>query len=450
MANKFSDIEGEDLPSFDAVQGEDLPSVPVATEAHPLPAPPSPAPGGGLNGPTAALRGISKGGTFGFVEKAGAKLASLPGVGRYLNTPLEEWFKDSPQVAPEMTEDEALKDIRGIYKETAKQRPLEFYGGEAAGALMTPGPGKAKGATALARGAKTLLGGGAMAGLYGLGSSEADLSKGEFGQAGKDVGVSALLGGAASMVPWLGTELGGKIVSAAEKGSATARRLIQEAVKRAQMKELASAAGAKGGASSAGRNNLDVLREIVSRAGELPEELVAKAKAALTSPEAGELERGVYSNAIEGFGSKMGAIKSAQSAIEEALAKGTPEALAAAEEAAMANPLTAKVWPRIRKQIIDRGVIPAVGATVGSMFGGDSTTGKAIGAGTGAVGGLVAGALMGGKASTAFEKMLADPAVKAMLMKWLSGLGKTIEVPSRAAGKLVPVAAGAAGSNTQP
>lgn len=86
------------------------------------------------------------------------------------------------------TYQKARDEARGVYQAAEQQSPGAYLGGSLAGGFLTPG-GTAKSlAGMVGKGAAT---GAAM----GLGSSEADLTKGKFKDAARDVGASAAIGG---------------------------------------------------------------------------------------------------------------------------------------------------------------------------------------------------------------------------------------------------------------
>lgn len=94
---------------------------------------------------------------------------------------------------------------RADLKKGSDTNPKTAIGAGVAGALMIPVPGPKKARTAaeifsLARVGKYAKQGALVGAAYGAGSSDADLTKGEFDQFGKDVQGNALMGGAAGGV----------------------------------------------------------------------------------------------------------------------------------------------------------------------------------------------------------------------------------------------------------
>lgn len=178
------------------------------------------------NDPDAALgSGVSKGVSLGFDDEIGAGLdTALEGGQRFGDAHLDlakrglqkvGLMKPDPVLSPEDQElaDEqhpqqpSLGDVyrkqrdayRSLDQQAAQAHPVLHAAGEFAGAAVIPIPGTAEAGagSAIARGVKT---GVALGAGSGLGNSEADLTKGEFGKAAGDTalggGVGGVLGGA--------------------------------------------------------------------------------------------------------------------------------------------------------------------------------------------------------------------------------------------------------------
>lgn len=129
----------------------------------------------------AFAEGAIQGGTFGFGEELTA-LARSQRVGR------------TATGAPIYGYREARDIERERLRKTKEAEPGAFLAGEITGGIATaavPGLGAVRGAKLLPTVGKGLASGG----MYGLGTSEADLTEGELGQAAIDVGKGALVGG---------------------------------------------------------------------------------------------------------------------------------------------------------------------------------------------------------------------------------------------------------------
>lgn len=148
------------------------------------PAPAAPTPGIG----EAIGRGAIQGATLGFGDELTGAIESILGSKTYA---------------------QSRDESRAANRAASEAHPLAYGGAELGAGLVTPVPGlgAAKAGAGLAAHA---LSGAAIGGLAGIGSSEADLTKGDFGGAIHDTVQSALLGGAIGAVGGkLGQKLGG-------------------------------------------------------------------------------------------------------------------------------------------------------------------------------------------------------------------------------------------------
>lgn len=147
------------------------------------------------------LRGAAQGVTFGFADEITGAVSSLLSDKSY---------------------QEARDASRANYDAAREANPGYFIGSEIAGGIATtvvPGAkllNVGRGARLGNVAAKSAAG----AGLYGLGASDADLTEGEFGDAVKDAGAAAAIGGVAGPVLHKALPVAGKAVKAAGKGVA--------------------------------------------------------------------------------------------------------------------------------------------------------------------------------------------------------------------------------------
>lgn len=121
-----------------------------------------------------AIRGIAQGGSLGFVDE--------------ITGALEAAMSDKAYA-------QARDESRKAYEEAQASNPITYGAGEIGGAIGTafiPGLNIAKGATLGARAA----GAAGLGATAALGSSQADLTKGEYADAAKDTAIGAALGGA--------------------------------------------------------------------------------------------------------------------------------------------------------------------------------------------------------------------------------------------------------------
>lgn len=196
-------LSGETGPTLSGlITGEQQPKKPAAPVA------------GTFNKKQSAVMGFGQGATLGFADEAlagaGTVASKIPGMSTFMH-----YWTGLPQAVTEQAYDpnvtyEQRRDLtRNAFKRSQEDNPISYGAGEIAGTLATtpiiPGGAAAKGASI---GQKVLMAGqgAAIAGFgQGLGNSEADLMKGEFGKAFQDAGKSALIGSVT------GTALGGTL-----------------------------------------------------------------------------------------------------------------------------------------------------------------------------------------------------------------------------------------------
>jgi len=165
------------------------------------------------------LQSIGKGASFGLTDElAGAVGAAIdPVVTSLIEKDVPEDLKEKPKPITERYQ-EARDYAREQQKLSAERSPITSTIGEMQGALTS----------GLATGAASIPGLAAEGALYGLGESEADLTKGELGEAAKDVlkgaaigaGTGALTKGAGKAYEkFLKPKLAKKSTQLAEKGT---------------------------------------------------------------------------------------------------------------------------------------------------------------------------------------------------------------------------------------
>jgi hypothetical protein len=451
---RFDEIEGEEshaAPRFDEIQEAEPPVTENGLRAPPRPRPPP----ADLNvvesqprdptmfGPTAdaAVQGAMKGGSLDFADE----LAGVVGVGEHAFDRAKNWAAPtdpadiSAQDAPTGPQPKSFADAYRLGRD--KYRDLQAavekrddspgkiagIGGELAGALAVPIPGPGK-ATGLVRAAKTIGTAAGFGGLFGLGHSNADVTKGEYSDAAKDAGMSALTsGGLAAGGVALGKGLSlaaGKAGQLVEKATGEANALSAKA----RDKAINSATGAMGSRTSEANRALEVI-ENLSKYGN-PEEQ-QRAAEILASPEVAEMRRKILVNSSNRSGAAMSKIEEAEAALEKAK-EMDPEALS------KLSPMeTAKrsIFPRVGR--IAQRIIPAgVGAAVGNALGFP-------------VAGTIAGGLVGaalGHSGTTMANLVKDPTVRmhgwSAVQKVLSGVDRAASSSAgQYLGKYAPVIA---------
>lgn len=334
----------------------------------------------------AAAEGALQGGTYGFGDELqgliGAVLRRSPGMGM----PTPEEMGEENIFSPSghggtFTEDYRMeRDAARRDRQAAETAHPDAYGGsQLAAAILTPGPKAGKGIDSFAKaGAK-------VGGAYGLGASDADLTKGEVGDAAIDTAVGTGLGAATGAVAgglnkFVVQPIAGKVsqmgANAAQRGRDLANKPIDAAVN--------SASGKVGGQVSAGRNAVANLRQDAVDAS-LPEDLSRRAAELLDDPGAAALNERVARSTQGQFFQRLPNIDKADAALDEALEGATPKAREAAYEAFMEkSPLKRALW-----EIAKRTAPTVAGSAIGGALGGTA------GAGVGGTLGLLTGAMSG-------------------------------------------------------
>lgn len=246
---KWDDIEGVEVPPTKGPRWEDIEGEEVDASGVPK-----------MGAAKAATLGVAQGGTMGFVDELGGTVASfLPAA---LGGVPESSVKIGPAAMPSATDTaaefqaksdliesmanaptsyELVRDrIRAEQKQAKEQQGGAYMAGDIAGGvagsiagnILLPGGG------ALARGA-------AEGAAAGLGTSEADLLKGEVGKAAADTALGGAVGGAAGAI-----------------GGAVARRLPGAA--QATREGLESAAQGRAVKAATGQNKREINKMIAA------------------------------------------------------------------------------------------------------------------------------------------------------------------------------------------
>lgn len=347
------------------------------------------------------------------------------------NTPeiRKSWGPSQPAgTKPEIPEDttptpkpglaDTYRSLRDRYRDdnktAQKAHPALHAVGEVAGGtgIPIPGAGLMKGAPLVAKMGLGAAQAGGLGAAYSLGGSE----KEDFGEmrddAIKDAALTAPAGVAGAVVGHVGGKLAERFGGAAQKASSRADDLVE----RDAMKLYKRATGSLGGEVTAGRNADEVMAEIIASPAATAEQKAA-AQSLVNDPARLKMVQRVYDNAIRGFPARMDSMVKAEQGVQEAAAKNTPEALAAAREELLANPIRKRVLP----SLVDRAkrhIIPAVGTGLGLT--------AAHLTGIDPVYGLAAGHLFG-KTS---KQLLSHPSVQKLIFGALesstSGLSRAI------------------------
>jgi hypothetical protein len=333
----------------------------------------------------AVAEGALQGGSYGFGDELqgviGAVLKRSPGLG-YPSAEEqgeENIFSPSGYGGTFMEDYERERNAARTARDASeKAHPTAFNTSQIAAALLAPGPkagGTAKGfAKASAK----------AGGAFGLGSSDADLTKGDVGGAALDTGLGLGLGGllgAAGGVAARPLQYGARKMTefgqrAFARGAEKAQKPIDAAIN--------STRGALGGEVAAGSRGIEMAEKAAVNP-RLSEDISRAASDALSDAEVQALEERVARSQIGGLYGRLPRIEKAQTAFDAAQDAGAPELRKAATDAFMdQSPMKRAMW-----EIAKRIAPTMVGAGVGGSLGGTA------GAGVGGTLGLLAGAMSG-------------------------------------------------------
>lgn len=356
----------------------------VVWDDEPAPAQPSDKPG--------ALSTLLHTGEQGFFKGHSDEL--IGGITRLAQEPGHGWKQPDGSVkfmaTPGDVYDAARDDERRLLKQMHKERPVLSFLGQVGGDIASdialaaagaPGPGSLP---------YQMLSGA----VSGAGNTDAEGAAPALANAGLGAGLSALGHGLgkyaiAPLVSKLGDKLSSRIAAAVADENAAVQALRDEAVD--------SASGQLGGNSGAVLHLVEKARKALEDP-HATAELRAKAEAILADPKIIRTAQRAYENVFSRGGRKVTDMLGSERALEEAMQAAAPQSVQAEAAERLAHPLRDQIWPRVRKQVIDRGVVPAVGGLLGGAPG-------AVAAG------LAAGAV-GGRPSSAMEKMLNSPPVR--------------------------------------
>lgn len=290
------------------------------------------------------------------------------------------------------TWDDIVKAYRGKRDDVEKSQAenlKRFPNAPITGALLT-NPGSAP--TALGR-LGMGLGQGA---LYGLGSSKADVTKGEIADAAADTGKGALIGLGAAGVGELAQLPGRAMAKRAQTiGNAThAADLAAEQEARAAA--VASAAGKEGNLTARSMKAWDRLEDAMFNPA-AAEETKAWARKFISSEDGKALYNQVLKNYADEAPALLGKLQGAKAAKAAAESANKPELIeAAAEASANAKLMDPKGVTSRLAEIFRRNAYPAVGAAVAGPAGG-------------AAGAMIAA--QQGKQGTILSNMLKSPSM---------------------------------------
>jgi hypothetical protein len=311
-------------------------------------------------------------------------------------------------------------EARKVDEAAQARTPEAYLGGELLGAFANPLPGPGKGA-GLAKIGRMALQGAGIGGLAGLGNSKADLTKGEFGNAAIDTGISGGLGaflGAGSQAAANGVEkLSGRFTGMKNKAFSDAVTQSQRAQEKAEQSALAKYRSEVQNAS----RDLEVLSR---ESSSLPEgEVRSKIAQYLDSPEAMRLREMVAGNKLESAPQRISQMDALKKMQHDLVAAREPNVTAGTEKL-LGNPIKTVVLPKA-KHLLNRAAGPvassavstAVGGAIGNAFDDEGYTGKAVGSGVGALSGIGFNYFFGNPGTVAVN-MIKAPGVRHFIGRW--------------------------------
>lgn len=284
----------------------------------------------------------------------------------------------------------------------------------AAGALLSAGPG---GASVLPR----LAAAAASGGLQALGSSEADLTKGDVQGVALDAATGAGLGLAGAGV---GEALGAAVrplARALRRESGLAADVVSQAEKAAADKAARSAVGTVGGHTSGVANTLGRLEEIArNQLGLYSAEEVAAAISRLKAPDMVALRQQMTQNLMAKAGNQGPALAKAREDMLTAFDAASPEAVAARaaeklDPSKQGKDFARSLWKSIGQRALISGGVGAAGAGAAALTGNDPKAGGLTG--------LVGGAFLSQPGVLAFLRNQAGNPARQALVNALAAKG---------------------------
>lgn len=337
------------------------------------------------------LRGGAQGFTLGFADEITAGVEALKDKLGGDPTPFEDLYA------------KRRGESRANYAAAKEANPNAYLVGELGGGAATalvPGLGVAKGISGAVK-VGALAGG-----LQGLGSSEADLLKGEVGEAATDAALGGAVGGATGAVGGLVSKGMQALRGRAARGVATAvddqTALATEAVD----KDIASKLGQyRSGVQSASRD-----LEVLGREGAgLPGQVGAAAREFVDSPGGVAVREQVAGHKLSTAPERIAEMEQLRGAHAAAVG-GRGEEIARRTAEGLADPIRKQFAPRLAT--LGHRLLPAALAGAGGVVGGPE--GAAVGAG---LGGIMA--LTQGRPGIIIRNLVRSPATRKMLWEFV-------------------------------
>lgn len=369
--------------------------------------------------------GAFQGATLNFGDELGGALTRLVlGKGVKLGKGAQPASDDSPtlralkgqvlaeQDAAPSTYEIGRDLVRKDLNEAREANPGTFLAGEIAGGSLLPIPGgvAAQGATKGAKILRAAAQGAGTGAVYGLGASDAQLSRGDVGGTLGDMAIGAGLGGVGGAVaegvvaPVVekGAQLAGKAATAlrqrASKGFADAEQGLRDLAEAAVRKKAKSAAGTLGTETQQGNRFVENLMRLEASGTPAQKQAI---QAMRQSGVVGDLQERLLDSTIDSIPGQKQVIDAARSELDDITAN---KAQHFADALKQADDPMAQIKPRLQRY-----AAPLASALVGAPIGG------AVGLAAGGDAGDVAISALAGAgmrpAAHALRRMVQHPSI---------------------------------------
>lgn len=309
------------------------------------------------------------------------------------------------------TYEQARDEYRKLYKQSEAENPDIYTTGQAAGALapaLITGGGAAAPTLGKAIGRSALEGG-----AFALGSSEADLTKGEFGQAVMDtamgVGLGGVAGGAFHGIGKGISKLRGVADDAGDALLSKAKSVADKEARRMAESEAASAAGRAGGEYQKAHRMIENADRLQQMPGEVGDEL----QQFIMSQDAVRMQEKLGAQVLNNAPAQMRAAEAAGA--EAAYKRNMVDSRAAqlSEELRSTGRATKKATGALKRMFGLSNIAAGAGGAIGSAL-------------FGPLGGIAFGTLASGavRHGAKLKNAIKDPAVMQQLGKYGKKMAK--------------------------
>lgn len=351
------------------------------------------------------VRGAAQGGTLGFADElGGAMQAGLQHIANGLPTGALEWagIDNRYLQRPGEVYRQARDENRASDRAAQEAHSGAYLGGEVAGGLATLAAAPAGAGLSGAVKGGSMIGAGA-----GLGSSEADLTRGEYARAGIDTGLGMAGGasfaaggyGAAKAAAWAKDKVLSRTAGAIDRATRDAGELAAKKASQTLNSENASLGGVSASAMKLFNHAKDILADPLAPAAQK-----LRAQELLNGPEGRAIIDAARESALEEAPRIVGRLNGRTELRDAAKAATSEGAIVSATDDLLAEPVKKQLMPRLAT-MASRAIPPIVASEIGSGIGG--TEGRIGGAALG-----LGAAMVMGRPGTAMANAAKHPAVR--------------------------------------